>query len=290
MFGKTMIDTEKRFIQRLEYIPTLPIIFRKIIQTLNDPNSSAKDLKNVIVNDQSISAKVINLANSAYFGFNRRITEITKAIVVIGFKTVKNIVLSISIIDTVKKISDSREFDRTEFWYNSVGTAQTTVNLGNFLNITNKESLFVCGLLHDIGKVMMDYFYPDQYDKVIEKGKESVQDIYKIEEDVFGFDHTEAGFWISQNWEFPEILSYSIRFHHNVKNAPEDYRKIAAIVAISDFISRSAGFGNPPIRKTDDYIDDAIDILSLKYSYVNNLIEDLKANEDKVKIFFRELA
>ena len=282
-----MKDLKERFKSRIDYIPTLPVIFKKIIQTLNDPKSSAKDLKNIIINDIAISAKIINLSNSAYFGFNRRITEITNAIVVIGFETIKNIVLSISVMETFRDMKGSKKFDRTQYWYNSIGTAQTTVKIGGILRMANKESLYVAGLLLNIGKILMDYFFPEEYAEVL--AKTSV-DAYIAEEQIFGFSHAEAGFWVANKWDFPDVLCHCIRHHHDIKTAPDDFKKIVALVTIADYISREAGFGSPPLKKNIENTQQCKKILGIGNSDVNNLVSDLKENSDAIKIFFKEIS
>ncbi|MFC1725671.1 HDOD domain-containing protein [candidate division KSB1 bacterium] len=283
-----MNDFKERFISRVDYIPTLPVVFNKILQTLNNPKSSAKDLKTIIINDMAISAKILNLANSAYFGFNRRITEITNAIVVIGFKTIKNIVLSISIIDTFKKLSSTGDFDRTQYWLNSIGSAQTAVKIGTLLNIPNKESLYISGLLSNIGRVLMDYFFPEFYTQVIEKSNSSLKEVHEIEKEIFGFDHTEAGFQVARKWEFPDSLADSIRFHHNLENAPEESRTLSAIVDLSNIISRSSGLGTPVIEKSKTKIlKDCSEILNLNNSDIQKLIDELQEQSETIKVFFK---
>lgn len=282
-----MIDIKERFQSRIDYIPTLPVIFKKIIQTLNDPKSSAKDLKNIIINDVALSAKIINLSNSAYFGFNRRITEITNAIVVIGFETIKNIVLSISVMETFRDIKGSKKFDRTQYWYNSIGTAQATVKIGGLLRIANKESLYVAGLLSNIGKILMDYFFPEEYAEVL---SENSVDFYLAEERIFGFNHAEAGFWVATKWDFPEVLCHCIRYHHDISTAPDDFKKIVAMVAVADFISRKAGFGSPPLKKNIENTHRCIKILGIKNSDIDDMVSDMKENSDAIKIFFKEIS
>ena len=283
-----MNDFRERFISRIDYIPTLPVVFNKILQTLNNPKSSAKDLKTIIINDMAISAKILNLSNSAYFGFNRRITEITNAIVVIGFKTIKNIVLSISIIDTFKKLASSGDFDRTEYWYHSIGAAQTAVKIGSLLNIPNKESLYISGLLSNIGKVLMDYFFPEYYTQVIEKLKSVAADSYEIEKGIFGFDHAEAGFQVARKWDFPDSLSNSIGFHHDIKNAPEDSKTPAAIVSLSNIISRSAGLGTPVNEQSKtDILKNCTKILEINNSDIQKLVDDLNNQSDSIRLFFK---
>ena len=181
------IDQKRILIQRIKILPTIPVIFHRILQCTEDPKSSASDLKETILKDQSISAKILNLANSAYYGYMKKVEDITQAIVILGFDTIIDVAVSVSVL---KAFNDIRieVFEKEKFWMHSLATAETSKLISKYLQEKSLEVYFIIGLLHDIGKVILSYFFSEDYDTVIFDTRVSNSYVYESEKKVFGFD------------------------------------------------------------------------------------------------------
>ncbi|MDR1545889.1 MAG: HDOD domain-containing protein [Deltaproteobacteria bacterium] len=249
----------KREVRRIKNLPTVPGIVAKISRMVENPETSAAEVGRLIAQDQVLSAKVLRMANSAFFGMSRKISSISQALVILGFEVVKGLVLTSSVFDMIQK-------SMAGLWEHSIGCAAASGAVATLLGRDDAEEILVAGLLHDLGKVVLALNLPEEMSLV--KAKVSSGDIlfYEAENQVLDFDHSELGQWLAEHWNLPESLAEPMRLHHRPEKAvvkPE----CTAIVHIADVIIRAKGFGNagdalvPPIsasawemlglRKTD---------------------------------------
>ena len=149
----------KKTIQEIETLPSPDFILQKIVDTANNPGASAKDLNEVASKDPGFVAKILKLANSAYYGLPRNVTKLTEAIMILGFKTVRNMAMSIF---TGKEFFsfETENLDMNEFWKHAVVVATIGELTAEIIGYSNKEELFMCGLLHDIGKSVQGVLFP----------------------------------------------------------------------------------------------------------------------------------
>lgn len=274
----------KRFMARLKDLPTLPVIVTRIMQIAKDEKSSAKDLGRMIAKDQSISSRILRLANSAFYGYSRTITSIPQAVVVLGFETVKSLALSASVFDVLGR-SDSRFFDREKFWLHSIGCAKACELLAKQVRYPDPETAFLAGLLHDIGKVVLDRIFPEEYQQVANSIREASRPIVEVEKEVLlGVGHDDVGFWLGQHWKFPPLLLESIHHHHHPEDSEPHGILLASLVHVADCITRKVGIGSggdplvPNIRLNSRKIlnldDDALLVLSMNLSKERANIEE----------------
>lgn len=196
----------------MESLPTLPVIAGQIMECMNDPNSSIQDLANVIMRDQSMSAKILKLVNSAFYGFPKRIGTISHAISILGFETVRGLVLGVSILDTFR----IKEFDLLDFWRHSIRTASCMAYLSERLNYPRRDEAFTVGLMHDVGKLVFMLKAPEQYHQVL--SGEGAQ--LERETNVFGVNHAQIGARVAQAWNFPDSYVQGIECHHHHPEMP----------------------------------------------------------------------
>ena len=156
-------------IRNIKNLPTLPIIVTRVLEVAADSGSSANELAEIVARDMSVSAKVLNLANSAFYGFSRRITTIPQAVVVLGFETVRSLALSVSVFEYLNKPTGEASFDREAFWVHSIGCGTVARITAKSLGWRDTGTPFVAGLLHDLGKVILDTDYNDLYQEVVEE-------------------------------------------------------------------------------------------------------------------------
>ncbi len=280
------ISEKKRFIQQIKMLPTIPFIFHRIIECTEDPKSSASDLKETILNDQSISAKVLSLANSAFYGFPKKVTDITQAIVILGFDTVVDVAISVSILKIFSGKS-GEEFNKEMFWLHSIAAAESSRLLSKKINYPKLELSFILGLLHDIGKVIMSNFFPEEYDTAVFNCRAVNEHLYISERKIFNFDHTDAGGWLSEKWKLPDKIMKSIKFHHSIPKIPEEYSTEIMIAEFGNYLAKKNKIGNSGYDKTPFLSSYVMDKFRLNTSKINALSEELLAKKEKMEAFMK---
>ena len=232
----------KKVIDGISGLPTLPVILGKTTQMLDDPDVSASDVGRVIVKDQAIASKVLRLVNSAFYGCQRQVSTISQAVVLLGFNVVRNIVLSVSVFETFSQDSKAEEFDKYRFWEHSIACGATTRAISKHLGVKDPEEAFVGGLLHDIGKLVLDQFLTEEFLKVLQLVKEKEIPILEAEQEVLETTHPQIGRFLAQKWNLPSTLEEAIAFHHNPTSAETELKLVSA-VHLADVIVKGMGIG-----------------------------------------------
>jgi len=225
-----------RVIENLKELPTLPTVVAQLMMTLNEPTSSARDLERLIANDQAIAARLLKLANSAFYGLPGKVTSLSRAITLLGFNTVRSMVLTIGVVDKFSGQSGGRYFDRGEFWEHSLSTAMASKLLGSKDSSFSSEEAHLGGLLHDIGKVIMDSQTPGQFQRAMRQVSENGMEELDAEVKFVGLGHDEIGSLAAEQWRFPEFLKTVIEYHHRPDDAPA-HNDIVNLVALANTIT-----------------------------------------------------
>lgn len=179
----------KRRIYAIRDLPTLPIIAQKVLNLADDDESGPEKLSELISSDQSLSVKVLSLANSAYYGHRAKISTIRQALILIGMNMLKQLSLSVLVCGTMGRGGK----ERAQFWKHSFGSATASSLIARQARIAEMDVCFMAGLLHDVGKLIIDAHFPEEKD----------------------MDHTEVGAWMAERWQLPQQLIDAIAFHHS---------------------------------------------------------------------------
>jgi putative nucleotidyltransferase with HDIG domain len=243
--GKTVSESVdlNRLASIVEDVPTLPSIMFEVLAIAEDENSTAGDLEEVIMRDQALSAKVLKVANSAYYGIPRTVETVSRATVLLGFQTVVGLALTVSVYDTLWGAGKGHYLDRRELWKHSLGAATGARLLAGNASSRQGAVAFTAGMLHDIGKSIFDTYMPDEYSKVIDSCQKDALQMYEAEGSMLGATHAELGYKVGRRWQLPEVLCESIRRHHSVSEAEESFAKSAAVVSLGDYLARNIGIG-----------------------------------------------
>jgi len=267
-------DPEK-VIARIDDLPTLPRTVLKITELVNDPKSSAKDLSRIITDDQVLTARLLKLVNSSFYGFPQRISTVTNAIVLLGFDAIRNLLLTTSVFDLFAGRNKRRRQDQEKFWDHSLGCAVGAKVIGNYLRHDKIEELFVSGLLHDIGKIVEMLFLPDEFAKVAAAVNRENILMITAENQVLGFNHAEIGKLLAEKWNLPIKLEQVIAYHHQ-PNFAGSFIMEASIVHLADILSRALdmGYGGdnkiPPLDKL------AWESLKIKTGALESIMETMQ--------------
>ncbi|MBW2092276.1 MAG: HDOD domain-containing protein [Deltaproteobacteria bacterium] len=261
----------KRSIQRIKNLPTLPPIVAKISKMVESPTTSSSDVAKVISQDQVLSAQILRMANSPFFGMSRKISSITQALVILGFDVIKGLVLTSSVFEMMKQ-------SIVGLWEHSIGSAATARVIASRVGQPDVEEVSVAGLLHDLGKVVLsvqlDAPVRDEIVRLVEEKKISR---YEAENELLGFTHAQVGLWLAEHWKLPQSLAEPMFYHHQpekARHAPEQ----TAIVHLANIIIRARGFGSggdpyvPPLSRQ------AWELLGLKPEDFHDILEEMEPN------------
>ncbi len=224
-------------------IPSIPLVLIRIIQTLDEENSSVRELEELIMHDPALAARILRLANSAFYSFRTRVKTISHAIALLGINIVTSLAIGINIFDSFTKGAKSEAALINQLWTHSCGVAMVVREIWIQRNYKGKERefAFLCGLLHDLGKVILFKKYPGHYGPIFATAKnESDQAISFYENENYGIDHAAVGEMLAKQWGFPSELSYVIRRHHDmsVVNSP-----LIDAVMLADMIAKELKIG-----------------------------------------------
>jgi putative nucleotidyltransferase with HDIG domain len=277
-----VIDKVKQSIDRM---PSLSPVLHKINAVANNINSSAQDLTNVIQLDPVLTAKVIRMVNSAYFGLPQEITSLKQAVVMLGINTIKNVALSSAFLGTIS-LKGKTELNEEDFWRHSLGVAVASKLIAKRLRVDAKylEEYFIAGLIHDIGKVLMNNFFSDDMNTILKISSQKNESITTVERKVLGLTHEEIGIAIGKKWKFENSLLYAMGRHHQpvVKGSAAIF---SMVVAVADTFVKILRVGFSGNYKIDPIPEEVWKVLELDEESVFVALSSINDEIQKAKIF-----
>jgi len=229
--------------KKLADLPTLPTVISKIIETANNPNTTTEEMQRLIVMDQGLASKILRIVNSAYYGFPKRISTISQAVMILGFSTVRNLVMGISAFGMLAQKSMPYGLNRSKFWEHCAAVAVGGNILAKYRLPRNQnapEEAFLGGLLHDVGSLFLDSYFPVQYAVAMAFAAREGKSAREAESLVLGIDHVMVGKRISEHWNFPPHVMAMIGTHHDPSATQEHFEMIALIHA-ADWLAWQCG-------------------------------------------------
>jgi len=232
----------RRELPRIEDLPTLPRTVLRITELINDPATSARDLARIIAEDQVLTARLLKLVNSSFYGFRRKIATVTEAVLMIGFEAVRNHLLTTSVFDLFPSRSPALRRGQELLWDHSLGCAVAAKAIAAAMRRDNLEEIFVAGLLHDIGKIVLIAKFPAEAEAVAARVARGAA-ILEAEEDILGCTHAAVGRRLAEHWNLPSALAQAIEGHHPpfAGGTPDEQ---AAIVHLADILARVLELGS----------------------------------------------
>ena len=238
-----MNDSLRILTQKILKLPTVPPVADKIIQLVSSKASVVNSIVETIETDPAISAKVISFANAAFFRTGQPVTTIQDAVMKIGFDNVKSIALGIALLTLFKGKQDKDEGGYHNINRHSMVVGVFSKEIVDFMGWSNHEDIFTNGLLHDLGLMVMNAFFPEIYARIEDKFKTGMS-FPDAENEVCGFTHGEIGVWLADKWNLPDNMCEVIQHHHNPSLSSSS---ATAIVHLADIIAIKRGFG-PMLR------------------------------------------
>jgi len=287
---QSAIDNKVRQkIANVRNLPTPPIVFHQIQKVLNDPKVSASQIASILAEDPAMSVKVLKLTNSAFYGLSREIDSVKQAVVIIGLEAVRNLVLSASVLDMFKQKDADQEFQEI-FWRHSLAVAVCGRLLARKVRsrgIIDPDGAFSAGLLHDVGKIIMCCFLPEEYAKFVaarEQDKES--STFLLEEKALGYNHCQVGAILGTQWKLPTRLIQAVSYHHHPQLSDED-DPTAYLIHIADFLARKA-FAESENSPLDNTLNDGVaEYMEVSEEQLDGYSDALKEEYLKAETFMK---
>lgn len=226
-------------LSRTTDILTLPYVVHEILDITSGKNSSASDLTNIIESDPALTTRILSIANSSCYGFVKKISTISHAVVVLGFQEIQNIALSMSVI----QMFDRRGSVFTEkLWRHCYAVGVGTRMMASYFNLKLDGKYFVGGLLHDVGKIFLSQYLPEMFHELLAamESQDNRMTYHTLEEAYFGITHAEVGGRLLESWMFPQDIADAVSFHHNPSQSESD-PYFAACVHIADLMCTVKG-------------------------------------------------
>ncbi len=272
-------------VQTIIQLPALPTVAMEVVEMVDNPKTSASRLGKVISTDQALTAKVLKIANSPFYGFPRKISTIDFAIIVLGYDALKEIVISISLVSSLQKKSD-QFFDAKGFWDHSIAAGVLARRLARDLNYRVSGEVFVGGLLHDMGLSVLHRYFRPEFKRIVEIARETDLTFLEAEESVLGVTHAEIGGWLAERWNLPDHLVEAVACHHAPAKATKNPDLVAIIHMADVFATRIA---DVPLEfdKGNDFNAQALERLQLSdqnvlNEYLTNYVNLLGADLEQV--------
>ena len=269
----------KRRIYSLRDLPTLPVVARKIMSAVGEDNSH-RSLADIVSRDQALAAKVLGLANSAYYGHRATVRTLSHAIAIIGTVMLKQLSLSVFVIQAWGSRSNP---ERTRFWKHSIAAAHAASAIARMTRSTPPDEAFCAGLLHDIGALVLEMCFPEQYEEVRRLVEDADVPLFDAEKQLLGIDHCQAGAWLAEGWQMPEPLINAIANHHGTASDSEDSGELAGMVRIADLAATNVGMGLAGESMAGEPVVEALGFSESQYLQV---IEELESSREDIEAFF----
>ncbi len=237
------MTVRNNILAKVRNVPSMPSVVVKLKQYLSDPDVSFDELAKVIEFDPGLTANLLQLANSAYFGWSGRIKTVKEAISRLGTNRIFQMVLCMSVAPLVRKPVKGYDMESDGLWKHSIATAICAEQLAKNLNISNSEEAFTAGLLHDMGKILLGTFVEIDDEPIKNLVATEGLSFNEAERQVLGIDHAEAAAELLQYWKLPENVVAAARWHHSPDQAEEKHRDIVDLVHVADILCIRMGWG-----------------------------------------------
>lgn len=274
--------TLEYIVNKVEDMKVLPEIINKIIVLTDDPDSTVHDMEEVILQDQVLTTKILRLANSAYYGYARKISTISQATVLLGFQAIKGIALASTVRTYLTNELRGYSLEKNELWSQSQTCAIVSRFIAKSIKYYNPEEAYIAGLLRDIGKTILNQHMEKEYMEVLLKMEKGNISFLDAEKEVLGFGHAEIGEKIAEKWNLPKDLVEAIGYHHTPELAIIN-PLLVSIVHIADAITMMMGVGLGLDGLSYSLSPIAIDNLNLdelQFQTIISQVSDLIKDED----------
>lgn len=273
-------DLKKKILRRIKDLPPMPKVLFKARQVMDDPKSGFKEIAKIIETDQAIAAKVLKVANSAYYGLSGMVNSIHQASVVLGYETLEQVITMVSSSSMLGKQLKGYALNAGILWKHSLAVAMASRLIAKKRAPSMEGDAFSVGLIHDAGKLALDNQILQKKKEIQELLNNGEMNFRKAEHHVLGFDHTEIAYDLCQKWKLPDTHAEAMRYHHTPEQSEEN--ELAHIVHVADYLAKQAEFGIGPAFNNDPLNPISIEALRLKPEHLEEISAEMIDSVEKI--------
>jgi HD-like signal output (HDOD) protein len=266
-------------VENISTVPTVPSVLKQLSTIIENPKISLNEISHFVSKDPALTTKILQMVNSALYGFPGRISSVNHAVMLLGLNVVKGLLLSVSVFEIMHKaMIGLRE--------HSIGVAIASKVIAQKKGLKEPEEVFVAGLLHDVGKVILILMYPDEYDKAVKESETSAIAIFETERNHFSETHAAVAGWLSEKWHFPKKLCDCLANHHRPQVstlAPLE----TSIVHMADILVKARGIGFSGDNLVPELNPQAHEILNLTEADLREVLKELEDSVEQTEEEFK---
>jgi HD-like signal output (HDOD) protein len=277
-----------KILQSVEKMPSLPLTALKVLRLANNVNSPPQEMLETIKVDPVITAKVLKMINSSYFGLGSTVTDLRQALVMLGMNTIKNLALTSALLTTMKSKKCST-LDLDGLWLHSLATAVSSKIIAREAGLPrmSHDEFFIIGLLHNIGKIFIFQFLEDEYSDVLENAKTKGLSLSESENDILSMTSAEIGGLLAKKWQLPDNITSGILYNQTFSEA-KDFSKTCAIIKIASYISTLKEIGWSDGLLLASPSEDAYTLAGVTLEDLEDPMVDLPEQIENAKSFIQE--
>ncbi len=275
-------------------IPTDSAMIGQVIKTIYSPTSSANDLARVIENDPPLTAKILKAANSTFYGQSATVNSLRRAVVTLGFETIKELVTAVAMSEFFMTPDQKSGLNRRGLWIHSVAVAKTAQLISNRMGIGRPDVAYTAGLLHDIGKIVLSTLFPEYYSRVASMAAAKKCRIILAEQRLLNTDHCMVGKVICEIWNLPDDISNAVFYHNDPLTHSGNDAQIIRVTHLSDILARTAKIGDPGDNAVPDVSRSCLSVLGNSQDRIQSnyaaVLASLSALRPEIEGFFSSLS
>lgn len=275
-------------------IPTDSAMIGQVIHTIYNPKSSANDLAQIIENDPPLTARILRAANSSFYGQSSTVNSLRRAVVTLGFETIKELVATVTLSDFFMNSTKKSGLNRRGLWIHSVAVAKTAQLISNRMFVGRADVAYTAGLLHDIGKIVLSILFPEHYNRVVSMAQDKKCRIILAEQRLMNTDHCMVGKVICEVWNLPDDITNAVFYHNDPLESIGDEVQLIRLVHLSDHLARTAKIGNPGDNIIPDSSRSALSLLGNSQDKIQanyaSVLTDLYTLQPEIEGFFTTLS
>ncbi|RLC27499.1 MAG: hypothetical protein DRH56_02545 [Deltaproteobacteria bacterium] len=260
-------------LNRTNELPTLPSVANHVLMIASNPDASASDLTEVIMNDPSLTSKLLKIVNSAFYGFAQKIATVKQAVVLLGTGEVVAISFGLSTAKLFDAAHLKGAYSPKTLWRHSMCTGLIAEKLCKQFPEFRKLGVFTAGLLHDLGKIILIDLFPESYGQAHKEATKHELPLFELEEERFGLNHAMIGEFLAANWNLPEPIIHAIAFHHQPFAAPT-HPQLAAIIGLADYLFHEA---TARAETTEEFTVVPTELTTSHWTFLRSLFPGLNA-------------
>lgn len=284
--GQTLPPEIQKAVSRVTELGSLPEVTAKIVQVVEDPRTTAKEMQEVVQGDPALAAKILKIVNSAFYGLPSQVASLERAILMLGLTSVKNLALATSLSQFVKAGPISEHFQARDLWRHCIAVGVGARELAKLAHAPQPDEAFVAGLVHDMGLIVAQQVFPDRLRTVAETCHAQPQNFCALEQQVVGVDHQLLGAALATRWKFPPGLRAAIGYHHEPRMLQPEHQRTAATIYVADTLCCQAQHGFWLTAQQQEISDEVLGMAGLKRALLAPVQEALPQQIDEAEQIF----